>query len=242
MSGLHIDHFLSAGTDFEKAQYTILNHLQTARKAFWNNEIYPHLGSLVKLFNSLKNIVGQIDLLQDAAPGELKELDLEEGRLVYEKADLSKDQVAFVEDLIRWSLPHIRKAIEEGRTVYEFVEDHLELEEVGIMPSYREEGYLFVPDRQTATLHILQYKLSVFTEAGERYRSLRTTHVKSLYRKTIYPSPHSLKLDLLSERKELPNPATYAFETELDFPFSPTLLPVAKRKLIQYLAEEDNQA
>ncbi len=242
MQALTLEHFLSAGSDFETAQYQVLGGLQTARQAFANNHIYPYLGGLVKLYHTLHSIVGQIDDLRDAAPAELTGIDLEAGALQYERGDLSDDQIAFVEDLIRWALPHLQQAIEEGRTIYEFVEDNLELEEVGIVPSYVEEGYLFVPDRQTSSLHVLQYSLSVFKDAGERYRSLKTVHVKSVFRRDVTPSPQSLKLELLSEKRDLPNPATYAFESELDFPFDTTMLPVAKRKLIRYLSRMEGQA
>jgi hypothetical protein len=40
---------------------------------------------------------------------------------------------------------------------------------------------------------------------------------------------------LIAEHRELPNPATYLCQTELDFPFQETILPVAKRKLLRRL-------
>ena len=33
----------------------------------------------------------------------------------------------------------------------------------------------------------------------------------------------------------MPNPATFLMDTELDFPFDTTILPVAKRKLMRHL-------
>ncbi len=242
MQALNLQHFLQAGSDFEAAQYHVLDGLQTVRQAFSNNHIYPYLGGLVKLYNTLHSIVDQIDDLRDRAPAELAGVDLEAAELEYEQSPLSDAQVSFVEDLIRWAMPRMQSTIEEGRTIFEFVDENLELEEVGIVPSYVEEGYLFVPDRQTSSLHVLQYRLSVFSDAGERYRSLKTHHIKSVLRRDVSPSPQSLKLDLIAEKRELPNPATYAFDTDLDFPFDTTMLPVAKRKLIRYLSRIEGQA
>ena len=48
--------------------------------------------------------------------------------------------------------------------------------------------------------------------------------------------PEALKIDLIKEFPELPNPATYSFNIEVDFPFNETILPIAKRKLIRRLA------
>ena len=46
----------------------------------------------------------------------------------------------------------------------------------------------------------------------------------------------NLKLELTSRYTAMPNPAIYFFETEIDFPFKETILPVAKRKLMKVIA------
>ena len=236
MAALHLGHFLSAGSDVESAQYRILGGLKQARKDFSNSVIYPALRELIQLRNALKEILEKLDELRDAAtPGELKEVDLASQKLIYEKSQSAPDQFGVVEDLIRWALPRIEEAIEEGRTIYEFVEEHVHIEEVGIVPSYTAEGYLLVPDRRMYQVHVLQYSLSVFRSAGEQYRGLKTTPVKSVPQRAVHVPPQSIKLNLLSERRELPNPATYSCSTDLDFSFEQTMLPVAKRKLMRHL-------
>ncbi len=236
MSDLRLDHFMRAGEDYEHAQYRILGGLQQVRQAFSRNVIYPHLSDLIRLHDVLRGIIRQLEDIREALPGSIQGIDLDAHRVVYKKRELEPDEMVYVEELIRWALPHLQQAIDEGRTVYDFVEENLHLEEVGIRPSYVEEGYLILPDQRRQRLHILQYTLSVFTRTDERFRKLRTTHVKSLPQRGVYPSPQSIKLSLLAENRALPNPATYFFATDLDFPFEPTVLPVAKRKLMQYLA------
>ena len=49
----------------------------------------------------------------------------------------------------------------------------------------------------------------------------------------------SIKGDMLRENKRMPNPATYAIETEMSLPLEETFLPIAKRMLVKYLS--DNQ-
>ena len=242
MTGLSLDQFLSAGPDFEGAQYRILNRLQLVRQAFSRNIIYPHLGELVNLYGTLRTIVGRLDDLREALPGRIKGIDLKSQTVQYEKPKLAPDQMGFVEDLIQWALPLIQEAIEEGRTIFEFVEDHLRLEEVGLLPAYVEEGYLLLPDLRAERLHVLQYQLSIFTRADERFRSLKTTHIKSLPQSTIVRSPRGIKLELVQERRQLPNPATYVVESAIDFPYEQTLLPIAKRKLMRHLSAQTGQA
>ncbi|MEX0600142.1 MAG: hypothetical protein WD205_05830 [Rhodothermales bacterium] len=242
MTEWNLDLFTSAVDDFERAQYRILGNLQEAKRDFSNNRIYPHLGNLVSIHGTLRTILENTDNLKDAAPGIITDVDLESGQVIYEKPELAGDQMAAVEELIDWALPQIEEAIDEGKTIFEFVEDHLRMEEVGIVPSYVQEGYLFVPDYERGEIHVLRYSMSIFTGASERFRSLRTSHVKSVMQKPVHETPQTLKLSLMEERRDLPNPATYAFDFELDFPYEPTVLPVAKRKLMRYLFAGEGMA
>jgi hypothetical protein len=41
----------------------------------------------------------------------------------------------------------------------------------------------------------------------------------------------------VEERDDLPNPATYYFNTDVDVPYEPTMLPVVKRMLMRHLHE-----
>lgn len=242
MTSWNLDLFTNAVYDFERAQYQILSNLQSVRQDFSNNRIYPHLGDLIALYGTLQTITEESDHLRKALPGTIKEVDLEAQEVVYEKADLDHDKMQTVEELIQWAMPHVKAAIDEGKTIFEFVEDHLHMEEVGIVPSYVQEGYLFVPDRETDQLHVLQYNLSIFTGSDERFRSLRTSHVRSIPQRSIRHSPQTIKLSLMEERRDLPNPATYYFDSEIEFPYESTVLPVAKRKLMRYLFSQSGGA
>ncbi len=235
MAELRLNHFLSAVHDFESAQYNVLGRLQKARNAFSKNIVYPYLSSLVKLYDSLLQIVRGMDSVEKGLPRRLEEIDLNALTLKYDYPSLDGDQLAVVKELVNWSLPFIQEAIEEGRTIFEFVEDHLYIGEVGLIPSYVEEGYLLIPNLEENTLHILKYDVSLFTDAKERYRSLRTAQVKTIPQQRIQRSPHSIKLELIEENRELPNPATYMCDMEIAFPYEETVLPIAKRKLMRYL-------
>jgi len=48
----------------------------------------------------------------------------------------------------------------------------------------------------------------------------------------------NIKSELIRHKKELPNPAVYSIETELNYPVEETLLPVAKRSLVRYISNK----
>ncbi|MDX1741408.1 MAG: hypothetical protein R3178_08955 [Rhodothermales bacterium] len=232
---LTLDLFLPAANDAESAQYRILSKLQLIREAFKYNSIYPYLSELIRIHKSVNSLVNGMAEIRDALPVRLSGVDLQNQVLIYEQRELDDSQLAAVEELMRWALPLIQEAIEEGRTIFEFVDDNMTLSEVGIVPSYVKEGYLLVPDRKAAELHVLRYELSVLVGVEERLQALRTTHLKTVPASSVRMSPAAIKLDLVTEHRDLPNPATYHFDTDLEFPFAETLLPVAKRKLMRYL-------
>ncbi|MBX2818288.1 MAG: hypothetical protein KTR29_01365 [Rhodothermaceae bacterium] len=235
MTELGINHFLAAVQDLESAQYRVLHSLQQAKHAFSQNIIYPHLSSLVQLHHSLQDILKGMIGVEKGLPRRVKDIDTEKQELLYEYESLCDDEVAQVKELVNWAMPHIQSAIEEGKTIFEFVDNNIHIGEVGIIPSYVEEGYLILPNQEENNLYILKYDISLFTDVAERYRSLRTNHIKTLPMSTIRRSPHAIKLELIEEHRELPNPATYVCDIGLEFPFEQTVLPIAKRKLMRHL-------
>lgn len=234
---LSLDLFTQVQSDFEMRQYQILAALKKISEDFQNNRIYPHLSGLVELKNTLEEIKNRLEDLRNEFPKRIKNIDLVNKVIEHEVVFVDGSDLSKVEDLIEWALPYIEAKIEEGRTIYEYVNEEIRLEEVGIVPSYVEEGYFFVPDNMEAKLLLFQYEISIFQSAQDEYRALKTEYLKALDQGRALLSPNSIKLDLIRENKGLPNPATFAFQTELEFPFRETIFPVVKRKLMQQLAE-----
>jgi len=242
MATLDLNLFARAADDVERTQYQILSGLQQAHKDFEEQRIYPHLGQLVALYTSIRTIMDRSDSYRTATTGEATGVDWEAGALQYKWPELEDDELSTVRALMEWALPRIQEAIEEGRSIYEMVEDNFDVETVGIVPSYVQEGYVLVPDREVQRLHVLRYTVSIFTKEDEKYRTLKTEHCKSIDQFGVDTHPSSVKMEMVEERDDLPNPATYMFNTDLAVPYEPTLLPVAKRTLMRHLAQEEGWA
>jgi hypothetical protein len=168
-------------------------------------------------------------------PHNISSVDLESRHLVYERSNASDPDLERSMELIAWSIPLLRKAIEEAIGIYHFVEEHIDIEEVGIMPVYRQEGYWAVPDARARKLYLLRYQVSLFSSATEKFRQLKTRLLEAIETSQVHRSREALKLEVLEKYHDLPNPAMYMCETDLDFPYESTILPVAKRKLMTHL-------
>jgi hypothetical protein len=233
--GLRLETFLTAAGDVEKRQYLILSGLKTYKEEFSRNRLYPSLGELADLYAALQNLTGERDDIQHSLPQELKDVDLQNQQLIYEPSDETDQNIDEILDLVLWALPLVKNTLEEGTHIYNFVEDHILISEVGIIPIYREEGYWFVPDGREHLLHLFRYEISLYSSANERYRTLKTRMLEAVRLEDAGCSPETIKWMLMRKYRDLPNPATFMCETQLDFPYTETILPIAKRKLMTHL-------
>jgi len=232
---LNIDLFTEVKSDLEARQYKVLGALKKVSEDFRRNKIYPHLSHLVELHYTLHDIYKRLKDLRSEFPKRIKKIDFVNQEIEHEVVFVDGSDLENVEKLIEWALPYIKAKIEEGKTIYEFVDDEILLEEVGIVPNYTDEGYLFVPDNEESKLLLFKYEVSIFQSTNDKYRSLKTDFLKALEQRGTYRSPNSIKLDLIDQYKSMPNPATFSFQTELKFPFNETVFPVVKRKLMMQL-------
>ncbi len=232
---LSVDLFIKDQSDFEKRQYEVLAALKKVNRYFQHNSIYPHLNDLIETYRSLSEISNRLKDLRNKFPKRIKKIDFVNKKIEHEVIFVDGSDLSKVEKLIEWALPHIEAKIEEGKAIYEFVNEAIELEEVGIIPSYIDEGYFFVPNNGKSKLLLFQYEVSIFKSKHDKYRSLKTSLLKTLKQGGAHFSPNAIKLDLIDEFKKLPNPATYSFQTKLSFPFNETIFPVVKRQLMRQL-------
>lgn len=235
MTQLDLELFTKAGTDVEAGQYRILAALHTTTQNLRHSKLYPDLANVVELTNMLETIVRLGEQFRTHAPRTLKGVDLEKNALIFDTVAADSESIEKMFALITWALPHLKALKEEGAAMYDFVNEHMKIGEVGIVPLYRDEGYVLIPEHRVQLFHVLRYELSLFTAEDEQYRAMRTVEIDTLNEDTVLRAPEDVKLELVTVNKELPNPATFICDTDLDFSFEATILPVAKRKLMRYL-------
>ena len=132
-------------------------------------------------------------------------------------------------------MPQIKSLIDEAVVLYEFVEKNLKVKGVGILPFYKEEGYFLIPDNHERLMQVHHFECSLFSSGKEKYRTLRTKFLQAS-EMLLSTAPEFIKSKLIKQYRDIPNPATFVCETDLDFPFLETIFPIAKRKLMTKIA------
>jgi hypothetical protein len=222
--------------DFEYKKYVLLAYLTSVEKNFAVHKLYPDLGELVNHYNILQSFVLNKQKFSNGLPKRLESMDMQNFVLHYERVAKDDNIMEELSKIVDFSLPAIKKHLEEGKEIYEWIENMLELRPVGIQPLDAQFGYLFLRNGEEHQARIYEYRLSIFEKSDEKYRGIHTHYITSYTTGINFPL-ETLKARLIKEAKLLSIPAVYAIESSYSFPEGETLLPIAKRILVKFLAE-----
>ncbi len=221
--------------DFEYKKYLLLGYLQSVEKDFTSNKLYPSLGELIAHYQNLQTFIQCKEATEKAFPKDLKQIDLQNFFLRYQKVVEDDEVMAEIEKILNFSVPKIKQSLEEGREIYDWIEERLSLWPLGIVPLQQQAGYLFIrngeKDKETK---VYEYQLSFLQQANDTYRAIQTQFV-STYSTSIINTYESIKSQVIKTQKLLIAPAVYVVESELQLPLTETLLPIARRALVRHL-------
>lgn len=218
--------------DFEYKKYQLLAYLQLTNKHFNELKLYPDLSELIDHYRDLNELKSGSFELSQLFPKTLDSIDFQKGKLNYQ-SNVSEDSVMRELSMItEFALPKLVSQIEEGRTIYDFVEDQLEFEPVGIVPIYNQEGYILLSREKKKEVHAYRYRSSQLHLAGEKFRSISMWLI-GIFQRSLINTVEKIKMDLIREIKELPNPATWRIHSRQEFPLEETLVPISKRLLLK---------
>lgn len=235
MKSLSETWFADGFIDFELKKYTLLAYLQNITHQFNENKLYPQLADLIFHYNNLVAFRENKKYLQEQFPKKFSGIQMEKLQLLYEQMIEDDELMQELEAIIQYASGQMKSTITSGTEIYEFVEDKLNIFPIGLLPIETNEGYFFLSEGSYKETRVYQYRLSFFEKHQEKYRSIKTEFI-SQYERNIVNTYEYIKIDLIRNRKSLPNPAVYSIETPLKFPVDETLLPIAKRSLVRYLA------
>lgn len=221
--------------DFEFKKYQLLAYLQKVKESFGRVELYPFLSDLVFHYRNLKTIDENKGLFQDAFPKEIsldkiKNLELNYRKIIQDDAIMKE-----IEDIISFSIPIVKDHLDEGSFIYEYVESQCEISPVGLSSLYAKEGYLFISQPPQKEADVFRYQITIFEQSNETMRGINTQYILTTER-SLTNTFEQIKLKLIKQFSDIPNPSTYLITTRLKFPFEATLMPIAKRLLVKHLA------
>lgn len=235
MDSLKHDWLTEGLIDYEYKKYVLLAYLKDVSRRFNQSELYPFMSDLVFHYRNLIKVRESKKLMYDSFPETLTKADFNKLRLTYDKIVNDDEVMQQIEQIIAFAIPKMKDMLEEGKELFEFVEENIALEPVGLSPIYADEGYLFINQDSSRDVSIYRYQMTFFEHAEEKYRSMTTEFLMNEIR-DISKTFENIKVNLTRQFTELPNPATYLAISKLKFPLNETVLPVAKRMLVRQIS------
>lgn len=226
--------FVEGYIDFELQKYRLLAYLQEVAKYFNESKLYPQLADIIFHYNNLVTFRENKKLMQSSFPKQMSQLNIQKLELVYEQ--MLKDDAVMeeLERIVTYSLVEMKNTIESGAELYELVENKLSIEPVGIVPLYKNEGYMLLRYGSYTEVRVYYYSITLFEHTDARYKGLKVEYVDS-WEKNMANTYEHIKRDIIRTIRTLPNPAVYCVESQLSVPLEETLLPIAKRALVRYI-------
>jgi hypothetical protein len=215
MKNLSETWFAEGRIDFELKKYTLLAYLQEVNKYFNENKLYPQLADVIFHYHNIISFRENKKYLQEHFPKKLTGFQMEKLQVLYEQMIEDDELMQELEEIIQYSAGKIKSTISSGTEIYEFVEEKISINPIGLLPLDTQEGYFFLSAAESSRTRVYHYRLSIFEKHDEKYRSIKT-HFLDHWVRSISSTYEHIKSELIRHRKDLPNPAVYSIETPLD--------------------------
>ena len=226
--------FIEGYIDFELQKYRLLAYLKNVKQSFHETKLYPQLSDIVFHYNNLVAFRNNKKFIQDMFPKKINMLDMQKLEIVYERMLADSELMQELEHITQYSLDEMKGAISEGAEIYDFVEKQLLIEPVGIIPLYKNEGYIFLRYGNFSEVRVYNYSITLFEHQTARYKGIKLEYIDSRV-KNLANTYEQIKIDVIRSIRALPNPAVYKMEFPLSIPLNETLLPIAKRVLVKHI-------
>lgn len=221
--------------DFEYKKYILLAYLQKVKENFEGLKLYPFLSDLAFHYKNLVELKANKSVIFQKFPKEISKAEFKKLKLHYKELIQDDEVMSLIEEILSFAEPRMKGLMDEGKGIYENIEESVSIETIGISPLYDQEGYFFINQPYLEEAKIFQYRITVFEQANEKYRGINTSFIKNV-RKKLNNSFEQIKLELVSTRKVLPNPATFLINVGVICPFEETIMPIAKRLLVKHIS------
>src|SRR4030095_13373287 len=144
MKSLSETWFAEGRIDFELKKYTMLAYLQEISKYFTENKLYPQLTDIIFHYHNIVAFRENKKYLQEHFPKKLSGIQLEKLQLLYEQMIDDDELMQELEEIIHFSAGKLKNTIDAGAGIYEFVENNIDINPIGILPLDTQEGYFFL--------------------------------------------------------------------------------------------------
>lgn len=225
-SGSRADRIITTTLDEELEEYRLLAYLQRVDAHYREYKLYPLLDDLVRRIQQLRDLEKRAEDVTAHMATDVIGLDLARHELL--RRPLPTDGPwAMVQRALERTLPPLITARERGQELREGLNERIHVEPVGVVPLDAREGWLLLRQRNEALVYAYSLPIVRELDPPDNHRYVRTRYFAT-WTLGLSNTYEHIKAEL-ARTGPLPNPATFAFESDISLPRIETFLPLAKR-------------
>ncbi len=225
-TGLPKDWAYSPSFDLELKQYVLLGYLQRVQARFKERKLFPYLSDLYTQTEELLHLQRSKVAFTRDLHGPLLGFDRSTGQAKHAKPE-DPEPLRVVDDVIDFALPKLQRFLATGNDLRKTIAQRLRLTPIGLVPLYTAEGWLLLRWGSEAHAYTYTIPMVVGEQGADDHRKVFTRYVAT-YPIGLSSTYEGIKSGLIRSFPHMPNPATFAVESEVDAPRIETLLPLAK--------------
>ena len=225
-SGPNADRIITTTLDEELEEYRLLAYLQRVDAHYREHKLYPWLDDLVRRIEQLRSLRRRAEELNSHTATEVIGLDLTRNELL-RRPHQADGPWAVVQRALERTLPPLITARARGQELREELNGRIRVEPVGVVPLDAREGWLLLRQRNEALIYAYSLPIVREVDPPDNHRHVRTRYFAT-WTLSLSNTYEHIKAEL-ARTGPLPNPATFAFESDISLPRIETFLPLAKR-------------
>ncbi|MBK7228084.1 MAG: hypothetical protein IPH97_04280 [Ignavibacteriales bacterium] len=229
---LDISKITSCGSDWETNRYTLLQTISKWQSEIRKNKLYPAIEQSWQLQNKFNDILSENIESKYWLEKEVKGAFIDDKLVLLEKAHQISFQLDKLIDFVKWGLNENIELLDEAEIIKEFVNDNLQIKTLCNKDKYRGKGFILIPDNKIKVYKIYLYELSINWLVDEPVEYLEMELLRSIPLNLVDLSPSQLMYEFVKNTQTIYDPMVYVCETDLDFAFNDTILPIVKSKLL----------
>lgn len=225
-TGLPSDWAYSPSIDLETKQYILLGYAQRVQARFKEHKLYPYLADLRTRTDELLRLQQDKEMFARSMHTTLIGFDPVTGRPLREDPE-QHEPLHVIDQVIDFAVPKLRHLLQRGIGLRSELVQQVRFTPVGLQPLHAREGWLLLQLGREARVYAYTIPFLVEQDDDHHHSNVFTRYVTT-YTLSLTRNFEHIKSDLINEHPHLPNPATFAVETESSLPCIETLVPLAK--------------
>jgi hypothetical protein len=145
--------------DFEYKKYRILGYLQEVEAHFQEQKLYPDFAELIAHYKKLVLLKNNAISLENNFKKNLSGIDFANMTLKYQST-IDDESLNELKQIIAFCEPLFADELGKGKNIFDFAEQHIFVDHIGILPLYKKEGYFMLHPYQSKQVSVYTYSFS----------------------------------------------------------------------------------